>query len=129
MIELPPTVERYLGEQVLGRLATVDAAGRPHVVPVRYRFDPDLVVIDIGGRRTRDTQKWRNIQRAGYAAFTVDDVLPPWTPRGLQVRGRAEALPTGGRAVADDFANELIRIHIERLEIWGALAAASDATD
>ena len=27
----------YLGEQRLGRLATVDREGRPHVVPVAFR--------------------------------------------------------------------------------------------
>ena len=28
----------YLDEQRLGRLATVDAEGRPHVVPVAFRY-------------------------------------------------------------------------------------------
>ncbi len=121
MIELTSELAQYLSQQVLGRLATVDGTGRPHVVPVRFRYNPDLGTIDIGGRRTAATQKWRNLQRTGFAAFTVDDVVPPWTPRGVQVRGRAEMLPTGGRTVADDFSDDLIRIHIERLDVWGAL--------
>jgi pyridoxamine 5'-phosphate oxidase family protein len=46
----------YLAQGKLGRPATIDAAGLPHVVPLGWRYHPDLDVIDIGGRdfaRTR----------------------------------------------------------------------------
>ena len=39
----------YLAAQRLGRLATVDDRGRPHVVPTGFRFDPAEGVIVIGG--------------------------------------------------------------------------------
>ena len=39
----------YLRSQILGRLATVGPDGRPHVVPVGFRYNPDLDTIDIGG--------------------------------------------------------------------------------
>jgi len=34
----------------------------------------------------------------GWAAIVVDDLVSvdPWTPRMLEIRGRAEAVPTGG---------------------------------
>lgn len=31
----------YPGDQRLGRLATVNASGRPHVVPVGFRYGPN----------------------------------------------------------------------------------------
>ena len=40
----------YLAQGKLGRLATIDATGMPHVVPLGWRYNPELDVIDIGGR-------------------------------------------------------------------------------
>ena len=39
----------YLHSQFLGRLATVGPHRQPHVVPVAFRYNPDLDTIDIGG--------------------------------------------------------------------------------
>src|SRR4051812_29970199 len=102
----------YLQSQLLGRLATVGADGDPHVVPVGFRYNPDLDTIDIGGHRIGQSKKYHDIARSGRAAFVVDDLVSvePWTPRMLAVRGRAEALFSGGQAIMPDFAPELIRI-------------------
>ena len=40
----------YLAKGKLGRLATIDQAGVPHVVPLGWRYNPELDTIDIGGR-------------------------------------------------------------------------------
>jgi pyridoxamine 5'-phosphate oxidase family protein len=98
----------YLGEQRLGRLATVSASGRPHVVPVGFRVDPELGVVDIRGRDMGRTKKFRDVAQTGRVAFVVDDVLPPWRARGVEVRGRAEVL-----------GDESIRIFPERIVGWG----------
>ncbi len=98
----------YLRDQRLGRLATVSASGRPHVVPVGFRLNPELGVLEIGGRDMGRTKKFRDVAQTGRVAFVVDDVLPPWRARGVEVRGRAEAL--GG---------ELIRIFPECIIGWG----------
>ena len=98
----------YLREQRLGRLATVSASGRPHVVPVGFRVDPELGVVDIRGRDIDRTKKFRDVAQTGRVAFVVDDVLPPWGARGVEVRGRAEVL-----------GNESIRIFPERIVGWG----------
>jgi pyridoxamine 5'-phosphate oxidase family protein len=102
----------YLGaERRLARLATVGADGTPHVVPVGWAHNPDLDTIDIGGRGDfAATRKFRDVARTGRAAVVVDDVLPPWSPRGIEVRGRAEAL---------DGPPAIIRIHPERIVSWG----------
>jgi pyridoxamine 5'-phosphate oxidase family protein len=80
----------YLKEAKLGRLATVDAKGQPHVVPVGWSYNADT--IDIGGHDFGRTRKFRNVQEHPFAAFVVDDVLPPWSPRAVQIRGPAEAI-------------------------------------
>lgn len=53
----------YMAEQRLGRLATVDPAGRPHVVPVTFRYNPELGTIDIGGHDFAKRKKWRDGRR------------------------------------------------------------------
>jgi pyridoxamine 5'-phosphate oxidase family protein len=78
----------YLSGQRLGRLATVDAEGRPHVVPVAFRYNEELDAVDIGGHNFAGSKKFRDVGKTGRAAFVVDDVLPPWRARGVEVRGR-----------------------------------------
>lgn len=109
----------YLGEQRLGRLATVDAEGRPHVVPVAFRYNAELDTVDIGGHYFRKSKKFRDVQKSGRAAFVVDDVLPPWRARGVEVRGRAEVRSEGGKEIMQDFSEEMIRIFPRRIVGWG----------
>jgi pyridoxamine 5'-phosphate oxidase family protein len=49
----------------------------------------------------------------------VDDVLPPWRARGVEVRGRAEVYSQGGKEIMEDFSEELIRIFPRRIVGWG----------
>jgi pyridoxamine 5'-phosphate oxidase family protein len=105
-------LEYLLGERRLARLATVGSDGTPHVVPVGWRYNPDSDTIDIGGRDFERSKKFRDVARSGRAAIVVDDLAStdPWHPRGVEARGRAEAV-RGGRP--------LIRIHPERVVSWG----------
>src|SRR5438132_10103393 len=114
-----PAEIEYLKSQRLGRLATVNSKGEPHVVPVGFRYNPELDTIDIGGRNIAQTKKYRDAARHGRVAFAVDDVLPPWQPRGIEVRGRAEVFPTGGQEIVASFAPELIRVYPTRIISWG----------
>ncbi len=50
----------YLAGKRLGRLATIDADGLPHVVPLGWGYNPALDTIDVGavtspGRRSSAT--------------------------------------------------------------------------
>ncbi len=102
---------RYLtGERRLARLATVGKDGMPHVAPVGWTYNAEFGTIDIGGHDMANTKKYRDVRRTRRAAVVIDDVLPPWRPRGIEVRGRAEAV-NGERP--------LIRIHPERIVSWG----------
>ena len=100
------------GGRRLARLATVGADGTPHVVPVGWSLDGERDVIEIGGRDFALTKKFRDVRRHGRAAVVIDDLAStdPWRPRGIEVRGRAEAID-GPRSV--------IRIHPQRIVSWG----------
>jgi pyridoxamine 5'-phosphate oxidase family protein len=104
----------YLETQQLGRLATVDGEGRPHVSPVGFTYNEATDTIDIGGWAMSTTAKFKHVARSGVAALVIDDVLPPWRPRGIEIRGRAEALLSGPGADTG-----LIRIHPDRVRSWG----------
>ena len=104
---------RYLtGGRLLGRVATVGADGTPHVVPVGWIYNAARETIDVGGHELERSKKFRDVARHGRAAIVIDDLesTDPWRPRGIEVRGRAEAIamPT-----------PLIRIHPERIISWG----------
>jgi pyridoxamine 5'-phosphate oxidase family protein len=109
----------YLGSQRLGRLATVGQDGMPHVVPVAFRYNPDADTIDIGGHDFAKRKKFRDVTRTGVAALVVDDVLPPWRPRAVEVRGEAVTLDIGGKAIMDGFDDPIIRITPTRIVSWG----------
>lgn len=100
------------GQRRLARLATVGADGMPHVVPVGWSLNAEHDTIDIGGRDFDKTKKFRDVQRNGRAAIVVDDLVSvdPWHARGIEVRGRAEALESP---------RPLIRIHPRRIVSWG----------
>lgn len=105
----------YMQSQQLGRLATVNKNGDPQVAAVTFRYNPELDTIDIGGYHNGDTQKFRNVALNGKAAFLIDDVMPPWKPRTLEIRGQAEALSEGGETVRAGFSPHLIRITPKRI--------------
>lgn len=109
----------YLASHGFGRLATVDAEGRPHVVPVGFRLDPDAGTIDVGGPFLPHSKKFSDVSSTGRAAFVVDDWGEPMLPRGIEVRGRAEIVSTGGTAIHEDFAPEIIRITPDHVAAWG----------
>jgi pyridoxamine 5'-phosphate oxidase family protein len=109
----------YLGSQRLGRLATVGKDGIPHVVPVAFRYNPDADSIDIGGHDFAKRKKFRDVKWTGVAALVVDDVLPPWQPRAVEVRGEASTLETGGKAIMEGFDDPIIRITPRRIVSWG----------
>jgi pyridoxamine 5'-phosphate oxidase family protein len=120
----------YLAEQRLGRLATAGADGRPHVVPVSYRYNAELDAIDIGGYNFGARKKYRDVQANPWAALVVDDLLSadPWRPRMLEVRGPAEALRTGGAELRPGFAEELIRLYPGRINSFGIEPDPENAT-
>ena len=109
---MPPLTEsqaRFLAEARVGRLATADSAGRPHVIPVCFAYDGEAVYIvldrkpkSVGLTRLR---RVRNILENPQAALVVDHWDEDWSAlRYVLVSCRAELLDGDGeeeaRAVA-----------------------------
>jgi pyridoxamine 5'-phosphate oxidase family protein len=109
----------YLASQRLGRIATVGADGQPHVVPTSFRYNAEYDAIDVGGMRMSQTKKLRDVQRTGRATIVVDDVLPPWQPRMIEIRGAAIVAGTGGKAFGEQFEDTVIRIQPTRIIAFG----------
>jgi len=118
----------YLRSQKLGRLATVDADGELHVVPVGFHYDETDGTIVIGGPILRQTRKYRDAVERKVVAFVVDDVPPPWQPRGIEVRGEAHASNEGGRMIHPEFPPECLRITPQKILSWG-VDGPRDPTD
>lgn len=110
----------YLAGQPFARLATVGPEG-PHVVPVGFTLNAELGTLDISGRELATSRKFRDATDDPRVALIVDDVpsgSPP-APRGLEIRGRAEVLRTGGRIVDPGCDDALIRVWPARVAAWG----------
>jgi pyridoxamine 5'-phosphate oxidase family protein len=117
MSRFTPEELAYLhSERRLAHIATVGQDGTPHVVPVGWTYNADLDTLDVSGHDFAATKKYRDVARNGRAAIVIDDVLPPWQPRGIEVRGRAEALSQG---------QPMIRIHPVRIVSWGLQTAGA----
>jgi pyridoxamine 5'-phosphate oxidase family protein len=117
----------YLAHQRLGRIATVGPQGQPHVVPTSFRYNAEHDAIDVGGLRMSQTKKLRDVQRTGRASIVVDDVLPPWQPRMIEIRGTATVVPDGGKALNERFDDTIVRIRPTRIIAFGIDPGSSAA--
>jgi len=138
----------FVAMQRVGRLATADADGQPHVVPVCFAVaDRSLyVTIDEKPKRAaaRPLKRLRNILENPSVAFVADRYDEDWRLLGwVMLRGRAEILPHGGE---HDQAQALLRdrypqyhtmqladlpviaLRIERVTSWGNLHPQEETT-
>jgi len=121
MTNLTTAHVEYLASQRLGRLATAGADAKPHVVPTSFRYNPETGTVDMGGLHVATTKKYRDVQANGWAAIVVDDLVStdPWTPRMLEIRGRAEAVASGGSDLGPGFGDAFIRLRPEKVNSFG----------
>ena len=61
----------------------------------------DMDTIDIGGHDFAKRKKYRDVLRNPKVAFVVDDLasVDPWRPRGIEIRGEAQVLDSGGSGI------------------------------
>lgn len=74
-------------EPRIGRLATVTADGRPHVVPIWFAVSGDRILV----HTFAGMKKARNVEATGRFALTVD--TDEWPYRGVTLEGRARLEP------------------------------------
>ncbi|HSK60001.1 MAG TPA: PPOX class F420-dependent oxidoreductase [Actinomycetospora sp.] len=110
----------YLATQHLARLATVDPAGAPQNNPVGFVLEADSDRILIGGLALASTRKFRNACKHPGVALVIDDLasVDPWTVRGVEIRGTAEALVDVDPPVPG-MSREVLRITPHWIANWG----------
>jgi PPOX class probable F420-dependent enzyme len=71
---------RRLGAASVARLATVTPAGHPHIVPVTFALDADLIysAVDAKPKTTAHLQRLRNIQAEPRVAVLADHYCGDW---------------------------------------------------
>ena len=144
MAQLSEAQARWLADSPVGRLATASASGAPHVIPVCYAFDGQVIysVLDQKPKSAPLTRlrRVRNIQANSQVSLVVDHYEDDWNRLAyLLVIGRAEVLlpevlsDEDERAGAvrllrekyhqyramDVDANPVIKIVPERIVSWG----------
>ncbi len=137
------TVERaFLERERVGRLATADADGAPHAVPVCYALSGDVLVhiaIDEKPKRgdPRRLKRLRNIAVNPRVMLLVDRYDDDWSKLGwVALRGRAAIIAGGAghaaalRALRARYppyrtmnleTRDVIEIRIESATSWGRL--------
>ncbi len=133
---------QYLSKARLGRLATADAAGRPHVVPICFAVVGSSLVtpLDEKPKATdpRELRRVRDISENPRVAVVCDHWREDWSELGwVQVRGTASLLaagsPTHDEAMAalrdkyDQYVEHdledrpIIEIEVRSVVSWGYL--------
>lgn len=135
----------WLAVQRVARLATADADGAPHVVPVCFALSEDgggslYITVDEKPKDTaRPLKRIRNILANPQVALVADHYAEDWSQLAwVMVRGRAEVLEPapGEHAAAQALLREkypqyrqmalenlpVIAVRVERLTRWGVLS-------
>ena len=88
----------------VARLATADAAGRPHLVPLVFAVDGDTIysAVDRKPKRTRDLKRLRNVRENPQVALLADhSVDDDWDALWwARADGAARVLDASPEAVA-----------------------------
>ncbi len=83
MAELTGDQMDFLAHERVARLATADAAGRPHVIPVCYAFDGKsfFIALDEKPKRVEASQlkRIRNILVNPHIALVIDRYSDDWS--------------------------------------------------
>src|SRR5918998_822074 len=112
MVTFTDEQSRFIRSQRAGRLATVDGAGQPHVIPVCYAWDGAsfFVALDAKPKRVvpQRLKRVRNILANPQVALVIDHYSDDWSELGyVMVRGTAALLPPG--AIEHQSAVRLLR--------------------
>ncbi|AUH41674.1 TIGR03668 family PPOX class F420-dependent oxidoreductase [Streptomyces sp. CMB-StM0423] len=84
--------DRFIGSPV-ARLATADGAGVPHVVPITFAVDGDVIVfaVDHKPKRTTELRRLRNIAENPAVSVIADRYADDWASLWwARADGRAE---------------------------------------
>jgi PPOX class probable F420-dependent enzyme len=91
----PATAEQKLAEARIGRLATVTAAGTPHIVPVCFALHEGRIytAVDAKPKATTELARLENVRATGRASLLVDHYEEDWSRLWwVRVDGAAEVV-------------------------------------
>jgi PPOX class probable F420-dependent enzyme len=145
-------VRKVLQQAKVARFATVDAKGRPHIVPICFVYDGEVFysAIDQKPKRVAPERLARvqNIHAVSRVALLIDEYDEDWTRLWyILIRGRAKLVPKSAeterarairklrakypqysRALLTDDA-PIIRIQPERVTCWGKMRSGRGGRD
>lgn len=138
---LSPEQVAFAGRQRVAHLATADAGGQPHVVPVTFVLldGAFYFAIDDKPKRTQRLKRLRNIEENANVALVIDRYDDDWSKLGwLMVQGVASTVDAPGersRAVAAlrqkyepyqqmPLDRPVIRISPAKVLSWGDIASS-----
>lgn len=139
---LTPAQRQFLEARRVACLATADANGTPHVVPVCFALDKASVYIAIDEKPKRVSvqrlKRLRNIAANPRVALVADHYEDDWSQLGwVMLEGHADILAEGAEhakalcrlrfrypqlAAMNLAARPVIAIRVERVVAWGKLA-------
>src|SRR5262245_53936393 len=90
----------FLARMRVARLATADAAGQPHVVPIVFATDGQRLYTPVDDKPKRvapdELKRVRNLRVNPQVAVVVDEYDEDWTRLAwLMVTGRGEVVESG----------------------------------
>ena len=136
----------FIDAHPVARLATADATGAPHAVPICFVVLDDTLYLTIDEKPKQDARRLkrlRNIAENNQGAVIVDRYDDDWSRLGwVMLRGSAEIIETGSEQAAAQAALKarypqyrtmelgglpVVAVRIARVARWGCLTPADPA--
>jgi PPOX class probable F420-dependent enzyme len=136
-MELTGLARRFVAEAPVGRFATVDQQGAPHIIPICFALVGDHLysVVDQKPKRTTRLQRLRNIEANPSVALVIDRYSDDWSQLAwVMVRGDASVIESGEeyalalRVLREKYpqyrsmdldGRPMIRLSPDRVNAWG----------
>ena len=121
-IQIAHNVNSFIASHRVARLATVDANGIPHAIPICYAFDGTHVysALDLKPKKVdaHQLKRVRNILENPHVALVIDDYSEDWSDLAyVLIRGAAEILEDGEeRSYAESLLRDKYSQYSELLE-------------
>lgn len=99
-LDIPSEVAGFIASHRVARLATADAEGVPHAVPICYAFDGKCIytALDLKPKRIqgRALKRVRNILQNPKVSLVIDDYSEDWSELAyVQLQGNAHLVDDG----------------------------------
>ena len=142
MLDWSPRVQAFVQGHRVARLATVESAGRPLVLPICYVLAGEKLYSPTDAKPKRvpvqRLKRLQNIQANPHVALVIDDYSDDWTQLAYVILHGSAAILTGGPAFEQAVValrqkypqyqhmpiqeNPMIAVQLTRVVSWGTVA-------